>query len=507
MLIAISTCCFGQRNFNSLYDYNAQVEAFSCVVQIADSGYLAVGTSKNNSIGYNYYVLRTNKKGNKTYESFFEIPQTEIILNSIKKVSDTTFIATGIIIDQDSTTLRYNRDVLQVKMTIDGDTLWTKRFRLGIGTPSNPDFETGQDVIVTSDKGFAILGNTSNSVSLGYQIYLIKTDSLGNLLWEKTFGGSNTDIAYTLLETKDKGFIMSGYTLSYGAGDRDGYVIKTDSLGNVQWQRVYGGAGSDGTGGITKSLEGGYLLTGWTNTNISQPLALQPWVIKIDNNGNQQWDKKFGSSKTRGDLEKVIQLNDSNYVAIGGIKDTLGMRNAAWILKIKQNGDSLWAREYKRAVSQDDYIYNFAPTNDAGFILTGSVPSSGTTSGTQDGWLIKTDCLGADSITYYFGDSCYIGSPTTIKELTINTNYATLLDNYPNPFSSSTIIPYYMLEENVRGELTITDVTGRQLQKYNLEKGFNTIEFKTHDLKNGIYYYTMMVDGKTISTKKIVIIK
>lgn len=506
LFFCVWLCGHAQKYFNNLYDYNLQVESFNSIIQVIDSGYLAVGVSKKNGVGYNYYALRTDKNGNKIYESYIEVPQTEIILSSIKRCNDSVFIACGIIMDLDSTSLRYNRDVLMVKMTINGDTLWTKRFRLAIGTAANPDFEAGQEVIVTSDNGFAVLGYTSNSVNLGYQIYLIKTDSDGNLQWQKTYGGANTDVAFAILESIDKGFIMSGYTLSYGAGDRDGYVLKTDSLGNLQWQKTYGNIGSDGTGGITKSLEGGYLLAGWTNTNLSQSLALQPWIIKIDGTGNQQWDKKFGSSKTRGDLEKIIQLQDSSYIAIGGIKDTLGMPNAGYILKTNVQGDSLWAREYKRSTTVDDYIYNFNTTNDGGFILVGTVSGTGSPNGTQDGWLIKVDCWGADSITHYFGNSCYNGSITGIKEIVIDYDVPSLMDNYPNPFNEITTISYY-LPETKTGSITVTDLTGRALKQFNLSNGINRIDFKATDLNNGIYFYSMYVEGKIHSTKKMILLK
>ena len=408
---------------------------------------------------------------------------------------------------QSSGSTRYNRDVFLAKVKTNGDTIWTKRYGLGIGTLSNPDQEGATSLIKTLDGGLIILGYSDYFAGNNWQVYIIKVDSNGILKWQKTYGGGNNDIAYSILETTDKGFIISGCTYSYGAGDRDGYLIKTDSLGNSQWQKTYGGVGNDGLIGVCRAIDGNYLLSGWYNYNLINSNYTKPRLIKIDNNGNIIWDKMFGGNKVSGYFLTAVQLSDSTIVTYGGINDTLGLPNAGILLKTNSLGDSLWAREYRRTVGQDDYFNGFNTTNDGGFIMAGQVNQNGTPSNTQDGWLIKTDCLGADSITHYFGNSCYNGSTTGIKEIVIDYDVPNLMDNFPNPFDDLTVIPYYLPDKVIAGEIVITDITGRVIQKYDLEKGAKNIIFNSSELGNGIYYYTMIVDGKTITTKKMVILK
>lgn len=498
LLTLISITSYGQKYFNAAYDNNSNVEGFSALIQMADSGYVVAGTSKVFGIAYNYYVLRTDKNGSKLHEAYFEIPQVEIILSSIKKIDNGSLITCGLIMDQDSASNRYNRDVFLARTTNNGDTIWTKRFRKGIGTGVNPDFEAGKVVMVSHDGGFVIAGYTSYSVNLGSQIYVIKTDSLGNVLWEQTYGGANVDDVYELIETSDKGYLLAGYTYSYGNGDRDGYLIKIDSLGNFQWQKTYGGLGSDGTGAITKSLEGGYMLGGWTNSNTSQSLVLQPWFIKINDNGVVQWDKKFGGDKVRGDIEKLIQLPDSSYVGIGNIKDTLGMPNAGLIMKINISGDSIWAREYKRAVTQDDYFNGFNVTNDDGFIIAGQVSGQGSLSGTQDGWLVKVDCLGADSITHYFGDTCYT-SLIGIKEINNSKNENVKI--FPNP--AQDFLNIEVQNQNVGLKIEIENILGQTVYEEKTNSPLFLVNIKC--LESGIYSIKVYNNkGQFIETKKFV---
>lgn len=180
-----------QHYFNNLVDYNTQnYEALSGVIQQKDSSYLAVGFSYDYNItGSNYYSVYCNKYGQKIHENFLSIPFKESQGMAIKKISDTTFIVCGLINDlaPDNST-RTNRDMFLLKVKNNGDTLWTKRYGLTIGTASSPDYEIANDVIKTSDNGFAMVGFSYPTGSYA-QIYLVKTDSEGNFLWQKTYGG------------------------------------------------------------------------------------------------------------------------------------------------------------------------------------------------------------------------------------------------------------------------------------------------------------------------------
>lgn len=268
------------------------------------------------------------------------------------------------------------------------------------------------------------------------------------------------------------------------------------------------GGGNDGLVGIYTSFDGsGYFLLGWYNYNLSNAIYDKPWLIKVNNNGTVIWDKMYGGNKVSGIFKGAIQQIDSTIILYGSIHDTLGMSNAGLILKTKKTGDSLWAREYKRTLAQDDYFNGFCATNDGGFILAGQVNQNGTPSNTQDGWLIKVDCLGADSITQYLGNSCYAGNPSGINELTYDYSSAALGNNYPNPFYEKTTIPYNLNESDKNAELHITDITGKMLSKYQLQNDKNAINVDMSTLQSGFYFYSLYINHKLISTKKMVLSK
>lgn len=504
-LLTLSIECFSQRYFNELIDYNTQNnEAFSSVIQLKDSSFFSVGFSYDffSGTGYHYYSTNINNLGQKIGEKYIVQPLLESQGMAVKKINDNTLIVCGGINDLDTNggITRTNRDMYLLKVNNSGDTLWTRRYSLGTGTKTNPDFEIANDIIISSDSGFVLVGLTSNTPGNNWQIYLVKVNSNGTLKWQKTFGGSSTDMAYSIIETADKGFLLAGYTLSYGAGGRDGYLIKTDSLGNFQWQKTYGGSMTDGTTGICKSLEGGYLLSGWTRTNSGFVNQASPWLIKIDINGNQQWSKTYGCNIGFGEIDHLVQLQDSSYICVGVIKDSLNFPTSGLIMKVKVNGDSLWAREYKRSIGQDDYFNGFCATNDGGFIMAGQVSQNGTPSNTQDAWLVKTDCLGGDSITHYFGNSCYMGGLSLVNEVNKFENDFLV---YPNPVKDKINISStaYKTEEL---KVIIVDVLGKEIL---FERSISNGEDQTFNLGNldkGIYFVKIYSQAQLIVTKKII---
>ncbi|MBF0303632.1 MAG: hypothetical protein HQK73_11375, partial [Desulfamplus sp.] len=166
---------------------------------------------------------------------------------------------------------------------------WLKTFG---GTKS----DYGRSVYPTRDGGFIVTGYTSSIGAGESDVYLIKTDSNGNEIWSKTFGGKSSDYGNSVYPTSDGGFIVIGYTYSIGAGESDVYLIKTDGNGNEIWSKTFGGEKNDYGNSVYPTSEGGFIVTGYTSSIGAG--GSDVYLIKTDNNGNEIWSKTLGGKSS-----------------------------------------------------------------------------------------------------------------------------------------------------------------------------------------------------------------
>ena len=152
--------------------------------------------------------------------------------------------------------------------------------------------DTGHSVRQTSDGGYIVVGSTFSFGVGEADFWVIKTDGNGNKLWDMTFGGLYWDIPTDVKQTNDKGYIITGRTHSFGAGNIDVWVIKLDETGNVQWNKTYGTQYYEGGIESQQTTDGGYVIIG--SRGLAQNWYYDAWLIKIDSNGNEQWNRTFG---------------------------------------------------------------------------------------------------------------------------------------------------------------------------------------------------------------------
>ncbi|MCG2676856.1 hypothetical protein L6304_06800, partial [bacterium] len=139
------------------------------------------------------------------------------------------------------------------------DTLWTKTY-------GGKGFDEGSSVQQTSDGGYIIAGCTGSFAGRWLDVYLVRTDANGNALWTKTYGGKDIDGGSSVQQTSDGGYIIAGYTESFGAGGQDVYLIRTDANGNALWTKTYGGKDNDGGSSVQQTSDGGYIIAGCTGS-------------------------------------------------------------------------------------------------------------------------------------------------------------------------------------------------------------------------------------------------
>ncbi|MBU4485558.1 MAG: hypothetical protein KKD38_01390, partial [Candidatus Delongbacteria bacterium] len=236
-------------------------------------------------------------------------------------------------------------------------------------------------------EGFIITGSTTSFGAGSSDVLFIKTDSSGNQTWIKTFGGTEGDNCKSVEQTKDSGYIIAGVTESYGAGYSDVWLIKTDINGYEEWNKTFGGVGYDEGYSVQQTTDGGYIITGFTSaTNDYQITDL--WLIKTDNNGIEEWNKIFSGTKPDYGWS-VQQTTDGGYIITGIHSGDTGWD--LWLIKTDNNGIEEWNKIFG-SDSGLDRAWSVKQTTDGGYIVAGVTSSYG--AGDGDVWLIKTDEFG-----------------------------------------------------------------------------------------------------------------
>lgn len=218
-------------------------------------------------------------------------------------------------------------DIYLVRADSIGDTLWTRRY-------GGPAGESGNVVRSLSDSGFVIIGSTG-SYGLGYSsVYVVRIDKTGDTVWTKTFGGSRADLGYDIVATSDNGFIIAGVTVPDGENYYDAYLVKIDSLGNLDWEQTYGGPLEDKAYSVIQTQEGGYLFTG--TSEVSGGRKTDIFIVKVDPIGAVEWSRTYGSSES--DYSRSVLLTNQDDFLISGYSFTSFAGSDVYLLKIRGDG-------------------------------------------------------------------------------------------------------------------------------------------------------------------------
>jgi hypothetical protein len=239
------------------------------------------------------------------------------------------------------------------------------------------------------------VGETTTSIGflVDIDVYLIKTDSEGEELWHNTFGGSSVDSGSSVQQTTDGGYIIAGKTISFGAGKLDVYLIKTDSDGDEIWSKTFGGADHDEGNSVQQTTDGGYIIAGRTISFGTDGSAV--YLIKTDSDGNELWYKTFDGFLWSYGFS-VQQTTDGGYIIAGEAWPWYTGEFDVYLIKTDSDGDEIWSK-----TADNDGGYSVQQTTDEGYIIAGETRSFG--AGSYDVYLIKTDSEGEELWHNTFG--------------------------------------------------------------------------------------------------------
>ncbi len=336
-----------------------------CVQQTSDDGFIIAGY-KYQSGQYDLYLIKTDENGDTLWTKVYDITSEQAV--SVQQTTDHGYILTGF---GDIS----NMQVFAMKTDSLGDSIWTGYY--GSGGISHRGYAVEQ----TSDGNYILTGYTDNVITR-FDLFLVKIDSLGDTLWTRCYGGLGYDEGRSIHRTTDGGYIVSGRKDSDTIPtDFDIYLVKTDSLGDTLWTREYGGPGSENGYSVRQTFDGGYIVAGYTDSY--GPSQANIYLLKTDGIGDTLWTKVYGYSGSDY-ARSVRQTADSGYIIVGYTDYPSGYEDI-WLLRTDTNGDTLWTQRY--GGSDDDRAYCVDLTSDHGYIIVGRTYSFG--AGERDVYLIK----------------------------------------------------------------------------------------------------------------------
>ena len=472
---------------------------------------------------------------------------------NIKQTNDGGYIAVGATKSNDAILLQGNYhgsfDVYVIKMNDAGTIEWQK-------TIGGSGYEVGTSVIQTQDNGYIISGYTSSNdgdftLNHGlFDCFVVKLDVLGNIIWQKTYGGSQNDESFALIQTNEGGYLMAGTSQSndgqvaQNKGVLDGWIVKLDASGSIEWEKTYGGTNTEYINSILQIADNDYVFVGHTYSNDGDVTQNQgncdAWIVKINAIGTIEWQKTYGGSEVDF-LYTIQQSPDGGYLTCGQTESSNGNVTTnrgltdSWVLKLNAIGGIEWNKTY--GGSNDDSLNSIIQTQNGDYIMQGNSYSNdfdvAANYGGSDGWIIKltdtgdfiwqknlggTDNDGINAIlkTADNGFSCVGCTYSNNGDVTLNHGSSDLwivklspeslatstfqqdkLTVFPSP--TTNLLHLQTPNDFAIDTIIVTDSTGKTI----LQKNRNMNQINTQNLAPGIYFLQATANNKTYQTKFI----
>jgi len=494
------------------------------IVQTTDGGYAVAGTTYSfGAASGNIYVVKLNSGGAIQWSR--TIGGTGVEQGySIKQTADGGYAVAG----YTNSFGAGNGDAYIIKLDGSGTLQWNRT----VGGASN---DYGYSIVQAGDGGYAVAGYTYSFGAGNVDAYIVKLDGSGALQWSRAVGGITDDYAYSIIQTADGGYAVAGISNSFGAGNFDIYIIKLNSGGTIQWTRTVGGTGIDYGYSIVQSADGGYAAAGYTLSFGAGSRDF--YIVKLDGSGALQWSRTMGGSNFDY-AYSLIPTSAGGYAAAGWTYSFGAGLSDMYVVTLDGGGTFQWGKTLGGV--SDDGAYCIIQTTDGGYAVAGGTNTFATGSN-DDMYIVKLDATGntcgnSSSPSSISGSGGTLGTPAssvatptptvTAPTPTIGTggmlaticvigirpisneipNSYQLYQNYPNPFNPTTVFSFQL---PVFGyvKFNVYDVLGKEiatLVNEEMKPGAYEIQWDASNYPSGVYFYRLEAgDGAFSSTKKM----
>ncbi len=384
------------------------------------------------------------------------------------------------------------RDFVFIKFNEQGDVIWERNYL----TPDSLDAPVG--VLQTPDNGFLLYGYTQYFVDADHyepnHVLLLKTNATGNVIWKKKAGeGIYAHILYAQ-QTQDGGFVLSGYCYTAATG-YDMYAVKTDSLGIVQWEKTYGTNQDDDGCFVLQLQTGNYILFGGIKNDNSDNIYI---AELMSNSGNVLWYKQYGVNEYCGVYP--LHLTTDNQV-VGVQYDYSNSQPTRYYLTkfSTTNGDIIWqsSQIHSNLGDTDDYLRDIEPTADGGFVLAGFNYGS-----PQSSWVVKTDSLGNTCSFINCDSTIYTGTNTATPALPTKASH---IQVYPNPTNNNFTLSYQLPPNIAFGVLELYNTLGQKVLYKQAPQALTKISVSVAHLPAGVYLYRFVTINGVVASGEIIV--
>jgi Secretion system C-terminal sorting domain/Domain of unknown function (DUF5122) beta-propeller len=396
----ISALCPAQTQFQEVIGGTGYESALS-FIKTTDGGYTVAGyTTSFGAGGEDMYIVKFDASGTLQWSRTIGGPNDDAV-TSIIQATDGGYVIAG----SGAIPNAVFSDMYIVKFDAGGNLLWSK----AIG---GRGYNDARAIVKTTDGGYAVAGTTDVGGSKDFSI--VKLDAGGNFQWSRSVGGINDDMAHSMVQTADGGYVLAGETSSFGAGVWNMYIVKLDAGGTLQWSKTFGVTGGEQlAASIIQTTDGGYALAG--NIRASAPGSdYDMYILKLNSSGNLQWSKTVGGLND-DQAYSIIQTIDGGY-AVAGWTTSFGAGDwDMYIVKLDAGGTHQWSRTI--GGTGRDVAESIIQTTDSGYAVAGYTSSFG--AGLWDMYIVKLDasgntCSNMTSPASISGSGGTLGSPTSI---------------------------------------------------------------------------------------------